>query len=123
MSGEVLRAPSRVWLRGAELYLKRFARRHFNRIRIAVDAPAPQLGGPTIFYTNHPSWWDPIAIFLLIREHYPEWRFHGPIDAEALARYPWLERIGLFGIEPGRASGARRLLAAADSLLTEQGCG
>jgi hypothetical protein len=113
------RIPSRYLLAAAVPYLKHYAARHFGGLRIAVDGPAPEIDGPTVFYSNHPSWWDPIVLILLIRSHYPDWRFHGPIDAAALERYPWLERIGLFGIEPGTERGARRFLRLGSQILDQ----
>ena len=110
-------APSPLWLATAAAWLKRFTARHFTALRMAADGQPPALDRPTIFYCNHPGWWDPIVLILLIRSHYPDWRFHGPIDAAALRRYPSLARLGLFGIEPDSARGARRLLAAGDALL------
>jgi hypothetical protein len=113
----LLASPSPRLLAAARRYLRRYTARHFNSLRIASDGPAPTLDGPTIFYANHPSWWDPIVMLLLIRTHYSDWRFQGPIDAVALKRYPWLERLGLFGIELDSLRGARRFLAIGDELL------
>lgn len=115
--------PSRRWLAAAERYLRHYARRHFNAIRIATDGRPPAIAGPTVFYTNHPSWWDPIVLLLLIRQHYPDWRFHGPIDQAALARYPWLERLGLFGLETDSFGGARRLLETGSAVLRRERAG
>jgi len=115
--------PSRRLLAAARPYLRHYTARHFSSLRIASDGPAPELAAPTVFYCNHPSWWDPIVLILLIRTHYPDWRFHGPIDADALRRYPWLERLGLFALEPGTPAGARRLLAAGRQLLAEPRAG
>ncbi|MBN1240451.1 MAG: lysophospholipid acyltransferase family protein [Gammaproteobacteria bacterium] len=113
----VLPAPSPLLLAVAEPYLRRYAAKHFDSVRIALDGPMPALDGPTVLYANHASWWDPVVILLLIRRHYPDWRFHGPIDASALRRYPWLERLGLFGIEPESPRGAARFLDVAGALL------
>lgn len=115
--------PSRRLLAAALPYLKHYTSRHFSSLRIAIDGPAPELIGPTVFYANHPSWWDPVVLLLLIRTHYPDWRFHGPIDAVALARYPWLERLGLFPVESDRLSGARRFLEVGSSLLGRERSG
>jgi len=118
-----LAIPSPRWLAAAEAYLQRYTRRHFNAIRIATDAPPPPLAGPTVFYSNHASWWDPIVLLLLIRRHYRDWRFQGPIDRAALERYPWLERLGLFGIEADSFRGSRRLLEAGSELLSSHHAG
>lgn len=107
----------------AESYLRRYVAKHFNGLRIALDGPPPILDGPTVFYANHPSWWDPIVMLLLLRSQYPSWRFHGPIDAAALERYPWLERVGFFGVESGTMAGASRFLGAGAALLEHDRAG
>jgi hypothetical protein len=111
--------PSKWLLAAAEPYLRRFAAKHFSGVRIALDGHPAALEGPTVFYANHPSWWDPIVLLLLIRSHYPDWRFHGPIDAAGLERYPWLERLGLFAIEPDTPTGARHFLEIGATLLAQ----
>ena len=121
--GPELRAPSRRLLGAADWYLRRFFARHFGALRIAADGGPPDLDRPTVLYSNHASWWDPIVLLLVIRRAFPEWRFHGPIDRAALARYPWLERLGLFGIEPGTLQGARRLLETGAALLAREKTG
>ena len=115
--------PSARWLAAAGPYLRRYTRRHFDGLAIAIDGPPPELSGPTIFYANHPSWWDPIVLILLIRSHYADWRFHGPIDEAALERYPWLEHLGLFGVRPNSTTGARHLLEAGSAILAQERSG
>ena len=110
-------APSPLFLSIAERYLGRFFSKHFSGLRIAVDARPPALAGPVIFYANHPAWWDPIVLLLVIRKSYPDWQFHGPIDEAALDRYRWLEHLGLFGVRPDSVHGYRRFIDAGDTLL------
>lgn len=109
--------PSATLLAIAERYLARFLGRQFGGLRVAVDGEAPVIQGPTVFYANHPGWWDPIVLLLLIRKQYRDWRFHGPIDQAALERYPVLERLGLFGLRADSAAGARRFFEIGDQLL------
>ena len=87
-------------------------------------------GRPLVVYSNHPSWWDPVLLALLIDRTFPDRRTFAPIDADALRRYRFMRRCGLFGLEPGTQAGAarllavgRRVLAAPDALLciTPQG--
>jgi len=101
-------------------YVRRYLRRHFRALRLlqasaagtAGDHPAIA-GEPVVFYTNHPSWWDPL-VFLAIGEIlYPERLNYGPIDAKALGKYRFLERIGFIGIEPGTWRGSARFLRMA----------
>lgn len=97
------------------LYVRRYLRRHFHAVRLLRAAPDhPQIGAePVIFYSNHPSWWDPL-IFLAIGETlYPGRMIYGPIDATALGKYRFMERIGFIGIEPGTWRGSARFLRMA----------
>lgn len=105
-------------------YLRRYFARNFDAVRVSRECRVPrETDRPLIIYANHPSWWDPIVLLLLIRTHYDDWRFHAPIDAAALARYPWLERLGLFPVEADRLSGARRFLEAGSALLGSERTG
>jgi 1-acyl-sn-glycerol-3-phosphate acyltransferase len=111
-------------------YARRHAARHFHAIRLSRNGPVPAVPpGPLIVVLNHASWWDPI-LGLLLSDRLPGRVHYAPIEAGALARYPLLERIGLFGIEPGTARGARdfwrlgrAIVAQADTALwvTAQG--
>jgi len=96
-------------------YVRRYLRRHFHAVRLLRQTPDhPDLGtAPVIFYSNHPSWWDPL-VFLTIGELlYPRRMVYGPIDATALGKYRFMERIGFIGIAPGTWRGSARFLRMA----------
>jgi len=96
-------------------YVRRYLRRHFHALRLLREAPEhPDLGtAPVIFYSNHPSWWDPL-VFLAIGEFlFPQRMVYGPIDATALGKYRFMERIGFIGIDPGTWRGSARFLRMA----------
>jgi 1-acyl-sn-glycerol-3-phosphate acyltransferase len=99
-------------------YVRRYLRRHFHALRLLRGEPPgpdhPDLAGqPVIFYANHPSWWDPL-VFLTIGELlYPDRMVYGPIDATALGKYRFMEKIGFIGIEPGTWRGSARFLRMA----------
>lgn len=100
------------------VYVRRSMRRHFHALRLlrgaGGDPDAPDLAGlPVILYTNHPGWWDPLVFFTVAQELWPDRLNYGPIDAAALGKYRFLERIGLVGIEPGTRRGAARFLRVA----------
>lgn len=100
------------------LYVRRYFRRHFHALRLLIDpAGGPTLpvvaGEPVIFYTNHPGWWDPLVFLLLAEQCYPDRLSYGPIDAAALGKYRFMERIGFLGIEPNTRRGAARFLRMA----------
>ena len=72
----------------------------------------PAAAGPLIVVANHPSWWDPL-IGLVLTEFMPAWRIHYvPIDVNGLAQYPFLERLGFFGVETGTTPGQPRFPAS-----------
>jgi len=98
-------------------YVRRYLARHFHAVRLlrgpdgGVGLPAIA-GEPVIIYTNHPGWWDPL-VFLAVGDRLAAGRMnYGPIDATALGKYRFLERIGFIGIDPGSFRGAARFLRA-----------
>ena len=100
------------------VYVRRYFRRHFHALRVlngeAGEAGLPDIADePVIFYTNHPGWWDPLVFLLLAGRCYPDRLNYGPIDAAALGKYRFMERIGFLGIEPHARSGAARFLRMA----------
>lgn len=111
------------WLNGWFMwYVRRYLRRNFHAVRLLAGtdvAPAvPDLRGePVIVYTNHPGWWDPLTFLFVGSVLYPERMSYGPIDATALGKYKFLERIGFIGIEPGTWRGSARFLRMARAAL------
>ena len=101
-------------------YTERYLARHFHALRLSkAQRPDPVAirGKPLIVYFNHPSWWDPLVCLQLAAQFFPGRRHYGPIDAAALGKYQFFERLGFFGVEPGTARGARRFLAVSQEIL------
>jgi 1-acyl-sn-glycerol-3-phosphate acyltransferase len=105
------------WLALFGRYVAGYARRHFTAVRAARDGLPPPIAGPTVFYANHPGWWDPLVLLLIAGKYYRGHEIYAPIDADALRRYPLLERFGFFGIQPDSAAGARDFLRASKAVL------
>lgn len=101
----------------------RFAARHLRAIRLAAwGAPQPGAdGAPLVVYANHPSWWDGVAFMILSTELFPGRRMFIPMDAEALSRYGFMRRIGVFGVEARSPRDAVAFLRTAGALLAEPG--
>lgn len=102
-------------------YVEGYLSRHFHAVRLAKDRrpdPATLRDKPLIIYFNHPSWWDPLVCLRLAQQLWPERRHYGPIDANALGKYGFFEKLGFFGVEPGSARGARRFLAVSQEILS-----
>jgi len=93
-------------------YARRYVAKHVHAVRLARAGFRPGADdppGPVLVVTNHPSWWDPMT-GLVLSDAWPGRCHFAPIDAAALARYPFLGRLGFFGIEPGTPRGARDFL-------------
>jgi 1-acyl-sn-glycerol-3-phosphate acyltransferase len=99
-------------------YGARYLARHFHAVRLA-RGPRPEVppGTPVVVCLSHPSWWDPMICFQLARRLFPGRAHYAPIEAAALDKYRFFSRLGLFGIEPGTARGARRFLTAGAEIL------
>jgi 1-acyl-sn-glycerol-3-phosphate acyltransferase len=99
-------------------YAGRYVARHFHAVRLSLDGPVPELSGrPAIVVLNHPSWWDPL-IAMILTESLPADRVHyAPIEAIGLSQYPFLARLGFFGVETGTATGAARFLRTSLAIL------
>lgn len=83
----------------------------------ADGALVPKVAGPTIFYANHPSWWDPLVLLHVAERLFGERPTYGPIAAEQLQRYRSLAHVGLFGVADG-TKGAADFLRLGQSVLT-----
>ncbi len=106
-------------LRLFRLYLQIMFWRRFHAVRVVPETLPPSYDGrPLIVYCNHPSWWDPALLLLALPRLLPGRLGFGPMDAAELDRYAVLQRMGLFGIEPGTARGAASFLRVARAGLT-----
>jgi 1-acyl-sn-glycerol-3-phosphate acyltransferase len=110
--------PSPLLIRLFKVYLRAwYLPRNFHAVRLSRAGGLPPIpDGPLIIVSNHPSWWDP-CILSLLTDQLPNRRHFAPIDAAALAQYRFFRRLGMFGIEPGTAAGARKFLRTAQQLL------
>ena len=100
-------------------YSRGYVRRHFHGVRILKShklvADFRRL--PAVVYLNHASWWDPLICLLLAAEYFPNRDSFAPIDAAALQKYRFLEKLGFFGIDPSSARGAATFLRSASHIL------
>jgi 1-acyl-sn-glycerol-3-phosphate acyltransferase len=100
-------------------YLRWLFWRRFSGVRLSKSGlPIVPAGGPVIIYSNHPSWWDPAFYILLGSRLFPGRIGFGPMDAEALARYGILRRVGVFGVDMGTRRGAMGFLSTSLNLLS-----
>lgn len=115
---EVLRRRSPRMLKGFNRYLRWYLRRNLHRVLILDSHAFPRLDDtPLLIYFNHPSWWDPLIGMYLADQLMPERIGFAPIDAKALEKYRFFEKLGVFGVEQDTQAGARHFLKVARSLL------
>ena len=74
-------------------------------------------GRPLIVLANHPSWWDAVMFMLLLRRFFIERPAFLPMDEAAIRKYPFMKRLGVFGIEQESGRGAIRFLRTAGHVL------
>lgn len=100
-----------------------FAARHLRAVRVAKwglpEADDPSR--PLVVYANHPSWWDGVAFMLYSSELFSGRRMIIPMEAEALTRYGFMRRIGVFGVEQQSGRGAAAFLRVAREVLATPG--
>ena len=91
-------------------------RRAFHRVAISAPHGEDWSDLPTIFYANHPSWWDGYIAFFLCDER---WRIAGYLMMEEpqLRRYRFFQRCGCFSVDRHNAREGMRSVAYAAQLL------
>lgn len=109
----------RIFLNYSEGYL----RRQFHTVRLLRKGVLQSCDGlPIVIYFNHSSWWDPLVCLVLARWFFPGRSSYGPIEVNALGRYRFLRRLGLFGIERGTPRGAAEFLRTASAMTRNSDC-
>src|SRR4051794_7196665 len=79
-------------------YAAGYLRRHFHAVRLSRSGRPPSRPvGPLVIVLNHPSWWDPL-VCIALTELFPDRTGYAPIEAAALGRYRFFERLGFFGV-------------------------
>ena len=116
-------APARsAWrFRAFRKYGFRYLSKHFHSVRLERTGyrPAAGLTGPVVVVVNHPSWWDPMTGLVLSTLWPDKARHFAPIEAAGLLKYPFLERLGFFGIESETARGGIAFLRQSLAALAE----
>jgi 1-acyl-sn-glycerol-3-phosphate acyltransferase len=106
-------------------YVRRYLRKHFHAVRVLRAAERGGAVGwpevrdePLLIYTNHPGWWDPLLFLYFGARGFPGRMSYGPIDAKAVGKYKFLQRIGFIPIEPGTWKGSATFLRTARAALS-----
>jgi 1-acyl-sn-glycerol-3-phosphate acyltransferase len=118
----MLPAISPFFLNAFGRYAEWYAPRHFHAVRLLLAGRPPTVTGkPTVVYLNHPSWWDPMICLLLSRRFWPDRKHYAPIDAAAMRRYRFFEKLGFFGVERDSRAGSLAFLRTARQVLEHPG--
>ncbi len=104
-------------------YIEKSLRRDFHAVRLLKGGgpPAIALDKPLVVYLNHASWWDPLMMMWLGKICYPDRSQYGPIEASQLKRYSFFKYLGVFGVQKGSLSGARKFLRISKQILGQPG--
>lgn len=97
-------------------YTRRLVGRKFNSVQLSPESEstiseAADSDAPLLLVTNHPSWWDPLILFLLADRFFPDRPGAGPIDAEQWHKYSVMKRLGVFGLDPSHTDALDALVA------------
>jgi 1-acyl-sn-glycerol-3-phosphate acyltransferase len=115
-----LRWRSGAWVAFFSWVFERRLRQAFHAVRLAqAGVPEVDPALPLVVYCNHPSWWDAALAPVLTRRLFAQRRSYGPIDAAALQRYPFMRRLGLFGVQANTYAGTATFLRVAQRVLSE----
>ncbi len=113
--------PVSAWLQsGFHAFLKPYLRRHFQSIALHRGGHWPSgepTGEPTVVYSNHPAWFDPLIAHYLNARLFAPRQFYAPIDAAALQQYQVFARLGFFGVDLQSTSGAAAFLKTSMAIL------
>jgi 1-acyl-sn-glycerol-3-phosphate acyltransferase len=86
-------------------YVRRMIRSKFHAVRIAagtreVLTSLEASPTPVLVVLNHSSWWDPLVSLLVAQALCPSRFGCAPMDANELAKFGMLRKLGIFGIDP-----------------------
>ncbi len=102
-------------------YARGYSRRHLHAVRLAREPRPPEAGSrPLIVVMNHPSWWDPLLGIALANARFSEREHYAPIDADALSKYAFLGKLGLFPVERDTPRGAASFLRTSRAILARK---
>ena len=112
---------SRWLLHGFGHYTRWYLHRHFHSLRVSASGwlPDNENGIPKVIYLNHASWWDPLVCLHLSRSLFARHHAFAPIDARAVEKYAFFERLGFFGVAIDTPRGAARFFRVASQILSQ----
>lgn len=123
LTQQVYRQRSKFFTRLFGIYSEWWIARNFHALRFSCHSkPGFSITDPLVVYSNHSAWWDPLIFVILAKRLFPEWAGYGPMDDRALEKYQFMKKLGIFGIDLNRSSGAKAFLTVCNGLLSKPGC-
>lgn len=114
-----VKARSPILCRLFSIVMSREIARTFRALRLAKPGlPELPASRPVMICSNHPSWWDPAVFIATQHRLFPDREGYGPMDADALERYGFMRRIGVFGVRQDARHGAADFLRPALSIVS-----
>ena len=106
-----------------DVYVRRYVRRRFDRVRLWGNQPAPDVpvGVPLLCVMSHAAWWDVLIGYLLARRVIRR-ESYAPMDEPQLRRYRILTRLGVYSVDRSSAAGLRAFLRYTKALLSGDRC-
>ena len=99
---------------------RRTMRADFHALRRdGQGEPAPADTPHLVIYANHPSWWDGALYNVLHGQFFAKRAGFAPIDADMLAQYRFMARIGAIGVDQSSRAGAAAFLATCTHVLED----
>lgn len=117
---EALQARSRRYFDLFAWIFARALRGDFHAVRLAKGHPVLASSGRFVVYTSHPSWWDACVYVTVLKRFFPGHIMRAPIDAAMMEKYPFMAKIGAFGVDLGSKRGALDFLAACRVLFEDR---
>ncbi len=101
-------------------YSERLLRRSFATVRampgsVEFLSALDPLDEGVCLVMSHTAWWDPIVGAMLWRRAFPSRSVLAPMDRKELARFRFMRKLGLFGIDPDRPGSMPAMLAYLES--------
>ena len=113
---------SPAFLRIFTAYSRRYVSRRFHSIRVLeTGLPPRNLPSPLVVYLNHSAWWDPLICLRLAQTYFPGRASYAPIEADALQRYRFFQRLGFYGVAQNSVRGAMTFLRTTRAILSSAG--
>lgn len=100
------------------LYIRRLLRRQFSRMLFRPCELA--LDRPTLYISNHHTWWDGFFAFAL-NERYLHQDLHLMMGAEQFEKFRFFRKLGVFSVDPSSPTDAAAAFRYSVRVLRRQG--